>query len=394
MVLSPRIFIPLLALLWLLTAIMMLAMGSGFWPDGAADWPIFNRVGLITTGIAALLLSCFLILRKAWTQPTAVLYNLWLAISLLFFLFLEWPFEGLMSLLPDSLSAYSSSSLIALILFVVAAPCLLFAYLLSQRDVWRHFASKAPSALNNLCQDCGATKNNKKYCPYCNTPPESYYILKPLELLGAEIVTLKFEIGHWQIAIGRGVAGDDAYLPDDQHYQSIGSHHANIKLEPKNKQLTISRTRLEYEIAVNGRPIEMAAPLKSGDIIKLSNVEFYFGTPDNLPVVAYLSSINNYQGMINERLIFHKLKDKITIGRNLDNDLVLPEELEGISRRHVIISYQYDENSFYIINKSSQKNSMQVNGNLVDYNKLFKLEPEEAYLTFDKYDFKFIPVLH
>lgn len=388
---GPHPFIRLLALFWLLGGVVLLLMGAGVWPDEAENWSRVDLWGLLAAGVASLLLGSGLMWGKLWAQPAAVLYHLWLALAALFLLFEGWPFEMLVTTLPTLLTPASWSGVLAFLLLGLAAFSLLVSYLFGQRNSWRHFASRRLSPLRNLCSCCGATQQAGGTCPYCDIDPERFYFLEPL-VMGAMRTLLPFELGHWRIQIGRGVPWGNHARLQHEHYAKIGNHHANIEMDPQTDELRISPAGLQYEIAVNNCPVQMSMTVKSGDIIKLSDIEFVLGTSDDKPVLAYFYSVQDGYN-IKHLLVFSAKQPERKIGRAKNNDVVFPYQWMGISNHHATIIYSPTKNTFHIYNESQQKETLRVDGDqIVEPEHNYELGMKKTALTFDQYDFWFLPI--
>lgn len=396
---GPHPLIRLLALFWLGGAMLALLMGVGLWPDGAEDWSGSTRWVLIAAAFAGLLFGLSLMWGKLWAQPAAILYHFWLALAMLLWLFAEWPFEGVGESLPAFLAPDSWSGPMAFLLFglTLAALLLLLSYRFSQREAWQLFATTDAPRLNKLCSGCGATLDNKngeaspwEKCAYCDAPQQIKYFLRPM-VFGAHRVLLPFELGHWRVQIGRGVPAHSEARLQHERYKSIGRYHAYIEMNPQSKQLMISSAGLHYEIMVNDELIYQSSAVQTGDIIKLSDVEFILEADDDDVVLAYLISLENQN--LRYRLLFSVRQFARTIGRAKNNDVVLPPDWRGVSSKHATILYEPKAKTFYIYNDSTREGTLRVDGDMViEHGKNYDLDHQRTYLTFDRHDFVFVPV--
>jgi hypothetical protein len=137
----------LLAGLWLLGAGLALVAAVGLWPGGAPAHLSFQQLALFVTAAVAAWFGLALAARRPWSQPLAVAYCLWLALTAGLALLLTWPYGSLTAWLlartGPLLDADSWTGLIAFGLLLVVAGSVLGGFEFSRPGALRLFRRDA-----------------------------------------------------------------------------------------------------------------------------------------------------------------------------------------------------------------------------------------------------------
>jgi hypothetical protein len=109
----------------------------------------------------------------------------------------------------------------------------------------------------------------------------------------------------------------------------------------------------------------MSAPLHLGDFIRMGQVDFVLAQEGREPVVAFLYDFSDSAETKTHLLCFNVHDDhrryEWHIGRAKENDIVLPEDWQTVSRQQATILYNQENNAFYIRNDSQQIDTLTVN---------------------------------
>lgn len=391
-----RFIVVILALFWLVIGIVALIPAAGVWPSGLFEGRLLNHIAIAGLGVASLILSLYLIMRRAWARPAAVIYHLWFgAILLLFVLRPSAAFSTLIVELPTWFTADTWLALLRLILLLTGVGSLAIAYFLEQPAAWDAFIAQRTARRTVVCPVCGATKKreeDQEVCPYCDTTVSVLYFLQPV-LKNARRILLMFEPGHSRIRIGRSVGNGEAWIDtgENKRYRTISRHHADIELDFKSGEMTLHKAFTSQEVAVDDQPVLMSAPVTLGSLIQLGKVQFVLGNSEYEPTLAY------FVDQANERrrflLRFNGLDNQQRIGRGRDCDIVLPNHPD-IAHHHATIIFD-PENEMFFIRNESERSPLYIDGHLLEPGQAQELSTQELIIIqLGSHNFNFLPVLY
>ena len=392
-----RFVILLLAIFWLTVGVVTLIPGSGSWPPNLFRGNILNQLTVASMGVASVTLAIFLLLRRAWARPAAVIYHLWLGGVLLILVLRPTPFFiPLINSLPQWLTQEAWEWFLRTGLLLIAVISFAVAYFLEQLSAWDAFTeSKLAAKRFTSCPKCGATQQrqgNQSFCNYCDTSLRIIYFLQPV-LKNARRILLMFEPGHSRIHIGRSVGDGEAWIDTSEHkrYRTISRHHADIEIDFKTGGLTIHKALTSQDLLVDDQPVMMSATVQLGSLIQMGKVQFILGNSEYEPTLAYfVEQLNEEQRFL---LRFNGLDNEQTIGRGKECNIVLPE-FSDIDHHHITIIFDPTSQMFFVRNESS-RHPVYIDGHILDLGKAQPLSTQELIvIQLGSHNFNFLPVLY
>ena len=392
-----RFVILLLAIFWLIVGVVTLIPGSGSWPSNLFRGNLLNQITVASTGIASVTLAVFLLLRRAWARPAAVIYHLWLGGILLILVLRPTPFFiPLLNNFPRWLTQETWAWFLRTGLVLISIISFSVAYFLEQLSAWDAFSEpRLNSKRLVVCPKCGATRQrqgDQEFCSYCDTSLRVIYFLQPV-LKNARRILLLFEPGHSRIHVGRSVGNSEAWIDTSEHkrYRTISRHHADIEIDFKTGALTVHKALTSQDLLVDDQPVMMSAPVQLGSLIQMGKVQFVLGNSDYEPTLAYfVEQLNEEQRFL---LRFNGLDNEQTIGRGKDCNIVL-SDFPDIDHHHITIIFDPTSQMFFARTESG-RHPVYIDGHILDLGKAQPLSTQELIvIQLGSHNFNFLPVLY
>ena len=391
-----RFVVILLALFWLLIGIGAIVVASGILPNPILDGKRLNQFVFGSTGAASLLLALYLLLKRAWARPAAVVYHLWLG-GILLILALRpsafyWP---LIELLPTWFTSLTWLTAIRFVLGLTGIVSLAAVYFLEQAPAWDAFITDGTRRKAIVCTTCGATKKREEdrdLCPYCDTTVRIIYFLQPV-LKNSRRILLMFEPGHNRIRVGRSVGNGEAWIDasENKRYRTISRHHADIELDFKTGEMMLHKAFTSQEVLVDNQPVLMSAPVKLGSMIQLGKVQFVLGNSEYEPTLAYFVDQTNED--LRYLLRFNGLENEQKIGRSRDCDISILGKSD-VAHHHATIIFDPESQMFFIRNES-ERDPVYIDGHLLEPARAHELSTQELIVVqLGAHNFNFLPVLY
>ncbi len=391
-----RFIVMTLALFWVVVGVAVLIPVSGFWLQGLFDGQPISLFVLGSTGVASIAMAIYLVMRRAWARPAAVIYHMWFGGVLLLLALRPSPFyEALITQLPPWFTQNTWVTLLRSVLVLTAVVSLAVAYFLEQPSAWDAFMAQRTRRKIVECPICGATKqrdDDREFCPYCDTTVRVMYFLQPV-LKNARRILLMFEPGHSRIRIGRSVGNGEAWIDagENKRYRTISRHHADIELDFKTTEMTVYKAFTSQEVLVDDQPVLMSAPVKLGSLIQLGKVQFVLGNSDYEPTLAYFVDQNDEDKR--HLLRFNGLDNEQKIGRSADCDVVIRGKSD-VAHHHATIIFDPESQMFFIRNES-ERSPVYIDGHLLEPGLAQELSTQELIvLQIGSHNFNFLPVLY